>query len=139
MAEDRNEIMKQGRYRDWLKQAVSDLSWGAHSLEGGHYAQTCFIAQQVAEKSLKALAYYRGAELVRGYSALAITRELGINDELERAAMRLDQYYISTRYPDAQPAGAPCELFTREQAEEALGFARAFVQRVEDETAEASG
>lgn len=131
------EIMTHGRYNDWLKQAGSDLAWGRDSLEGGHYAQTCFIAQQVAEKSLKALAFYRGAELVRGHSALAIARELGINAELERAAMRLDQYYISTRYPDAQPAGAPYEYFTREQAEEALSFAAAFVDRVKQETAEA--
>lgn len=125
--------MRSSRHRDWLNQAKSDLAWGRDSLRCGHYAQTCFIAQQVAEKCLKALAFFRGAELVRGHSALAIARELGINGDLETAAMRLDQYYIATRYPDAQPAGAPFEYFTRDQAGEALAFAECFIDRVRRE------
>lgn len=32
----------------------------------------------------------------------------------------LDLYYISGRYPDAFPAGAPFEMITRQQAERAL-------------------
>lgn len=126
--------MNPKRYRDWLRQAESDLAWGRDSLRAGHFAQTCFIAQQVAEKCLKSLAYFRGADLVRGHSVLVIARELDINGELERAAMRLDQYYISSRYPDAQPAGAPFEFFTPDQAREALDFARSFVNRVRKET-----
>lgn len=125
--------MESGRYKDWLKQAMSDMAWGRDSLTGGHYAQTCFIAQQLAQKCLKAMAFYRGAEMVRGHSALAIARELAINGDLETAAMRLDQYYIATRYPDAQPAGAPFEYFTRDQAAEAIAFAALFIDRARNE------
>lgn len=42
------------------------------------------------------------------------------NGELEKLAKELDLFYISGRYPDAFPAGAPFELFTSEQAEGAL-------------------
>lgn len=121
--------MTESRAKDWLAQAENDYQWGCDSCSQGHFAQTCFIAQQVAEKCLKSLAYLWGAELVKGHSVLSITRELKINGELETYAKRLDQYYISTRYPDAQPSGAPYEYFTREQAEEALRFAKAFIEK----------
>ncbi len=42
-------------------------------------------------------------------------------------AKRLDLYYISARYPDAFPSGAPFEYFTRDQAEEAVQYAEALV------------
>jgi len=92
-----------------------------------NYSQACFIAQQVAEKALRAIAYFRGADLVKGHSVYLVCRELGINGELEEQARLLDQFYIPTRYPDAQPAGAPFQYFSREQAERALGFAENFV------------
>jgi len=92
-----------------------------------NYSQACFIAQQVAGKALRAIAYFRGADLVKGHSVYLVCRELGINGELEEQARLLDQFYIPTRYPDAQPVGAPFQYFSREQAERALGFAENFV------------
>jgi len=124
------------RARDWLEQARNDLEWGRASADSDFHSQACFIAQQVAEKALKALAYYRGAELVRGHSVAVVCRELEINGELEKAALRLDQYYIPTRYPDAQPAGAPFRFFSEEQSSEALAFAALFIEKVEAEMGE---
>jgi len=124
------------RARDWLDQAKDDLRWGEASVASGFFAQSCFIAQQVAEKSLKALAYHRGAELIRGHSVLEVCRELEINGTLEEAARQLDQYYIPTRYPDAQPAGAPFEFFSEKQARGALEMARRFVDSVDAEMGE---
>jgi HEPN domain-containing protein len=112
-----------GRARDWLAQAENDYDWAGDSFRQGHHAQTCFVCQQVAEKSLKAVAFLRGYEAVRGHSVAEIAKELGINDEILNAGRRLDQYYVTTRYPDALPSGAPFEFFTAEQAKEALGFA----------------
>jgi len=74
--------------------------------------------------------------LVRGHSVLMVCHELEINGELEEAAQRLDQYYIPTRYPDAQPFGAPFRFFTSAQASEALEFAAQFVKKVESDLAE---
>jgi len=44
-------------------------------------------------------------------------------------------YYISGRYPDAFPAGAPFEMFTGEQAGRALAAARDIITWVEKEIA----
>lgn len=127
------------RAQDWLDKALNDLEWGQASAASGFHSQACFIAQQVAEKALKALAYFRGAELVRGHSVAMVCRELKINGELEEAALRLDQYYIPTRYPDAQPAGAPFRYFSESQSREALAFAERFVEKAQSEMGETAG
>lgn len=112
------------RHNDWLRQAENDLEWGALSFEGGFYAQTCFIAQQAAEKALKAYCFSKGFDIVRTHSLFQIVRGLGENGDLERIAKELDLYYVSGRYPDAFPAGAPFELITEGQAARALQGAR---------------
>ena len=117
---------------DWLRQAENDLLWAHDTLKAERFAQTCFAAQQVAEKALKALTFKKGYTEIRSHSILEITRALKINDDLENMGKRLDQYYISTRYPDAFPAGAPFEFFTEGQAREAVDFAEQFVKRVRE-------
>jgi len=52
----------------WLEQAQVDLQWARHLHAEGAYDLVCFLAQQLAEKSLKALLYTQGAELVIGHS-----------------------------------------------------------------------
>ena len=71
------------RAKDWLKQAHNDLLWGMDTLKAGHFSQVCFVAQQVAEKSLKALALSLGYDSVRSHSLLTITRAMKINGEME--------------------------------------------------------
>jgi HEPN domain-containing protein len=122
------------RWKVWLAQAENDLLWGQDSHERGYYAQTCFIAQQVAEKALKCLAYFRGAELVKSHSCRELAQSLAINGELAEELKEIDQYYISSRYPDALPGGAPFETFTARQAQSALDTARAVIDRVKRET-----
>ena len=121
------------RSGDWLRQAENELSWARDSIKGGYWAQTCFAAQQVAEKALKAMALERGASEVRSHSVAKIAQALQIDGEIERMARRLDIYYISARYPDAFAEGAPFEYFDAEQAREAVEFAQAFVDRARAE------
>lgn len=112
--------MSRNRVSDWKKQAENDLQWARYSFEGGFYAQTCFVAQQAAEKMVKAYCFYKGYDVIRTHSLFQIVRSLKENGVLEKNAKELDLYYISGRYPDAFPAGAPFELITKEQAERAL-------------------
>lgn len=113
------------RYLSWLKQAEKDIEWAKDSLEHGHFAQSCFIAQQIGEKTLKALAYFKGHEIVKSHSIVKIAQELKINGEIANAGQRLDLYYISARYPDAVPdSGIPSDYFNHEQAKEALDYAK---------------
>ena len=120
------------RYVDWLRQAENDLEWARHSLAGGFFAQTCFIAQQAGEKALKALCFFRGYDVVRTHSLFQIVRSLGEDGELERCARELDLYYVSGRYPDAFPGGAPFEILTAEQARSTLAAADSIAALVRD-------
>ena len=122
---------------DWFRQAKNDLLWTHDTIEAGRFSQACFAAQQAGEKALKALAFKRGYTEIRSHSLMEIARELKINGEIQTCAKRLDLYYISARYPDAFPAGAPFEYFTVEQAREAAGFAETIIELVGREFPEA--
>ena len=41
----------------WLEQAQADWGWTQHLFAQGAYYLVCFLAQQVAEKALKAFLY----------------------------------------------------------------------------------
>ena len=123
------------RYADWLKQARNDIEWAAHSLAGGFFAQTCFSAQQAAEKALKSLCFFKGFDIIRTHSLFQIVTALQPDTVIENYAKELDLYYIAGRYPDAFPAGAPFEMLTREQAQRALATARDIIAWVEKELA----
>ena len=121
------------RARDWLAQAQDDLRWADNSFQGGFYAQTCFVCQQAAEKALKSMLFARGATAVLSHSLVRLCKQLRINAKLRDAARVLDQYYVSGRYPDAFPEGAPFEFLTKEQAKLARAQARLFVNRAQRE------
>jgi len=118
------------RYLDWFRQAENDLEWAECSLSGGFFAQTCFVAQQAGEKALKAFCFFKGYDVIRTHSLFQIIQTLEENGILEKCAKELDLYYISGRYPDAFPGGAPFEILTDEQAERALSAAREIVQLI---------
>lgn len=65
-----------------------------------------------------------GAETVLGHSVAGLCQEVArLAPEAEGrcgAWAALDQYYIPTRYPDALPGGIPSDVFTPEQAAEAI-------------------
>ena len=127
--------MKRGDARSeaerWLAQAENDLAFAEHGLELGFFAQTCFLAQQVAEKAAKAVHYARGARVVMGHSVDGLLEALEAGApgvaELRDGAKELDQHYVPTRYPNGLPGNVPFRAYTGEQARRALGYARAIV------------
>jgi HEPN domain-containing protein len=117
----------------WLAQARSELAFARVGLREGFYAQACFHCQQSAEMALKALHYLAGARLVIGHSLVELLAPLAAQDpslaSLRPAAARLDQLYIPTRYPNGLPGGVPAEVFSGEQAAEAIAQAAQFIER----------
>ena len=110
----------------WLLHAERDLGFGRLGLEmGGFYAQVCFMAQQSAEKALKALLYLRGVRLFQEQSiSELLLRAADGHPGLSRyqdMARRLDEYYQISRYLGAQGVGASYELVDEAQAKEAVG------------------
>jgi len=115
----------------WLRQADNDLEFARLALREGFFHQVCFIAQQAAEKAVKAVAYAAGERVVLGHSIVELLERLDLDvrpiDELREAAGRLDQYYVATRYPNGLPGGVPFEAFGARQAEDAARDAERFV------------
>jgi HEPN domain-containing protein len=110
--------------RRWLRQARHDRDAARLNAAQGFPEVACFLAQQSAEKALKAFLYARGQGPVLGHSTLALCGEAaaleGSFGALADRCRRLDQLYIPTRYPNGLPAGIPHDFFTREQADGAL-------------------
>ncbi len=118
----------------WLEQAEADREGARLLLEGGSYHLACFIAQQVAEKALKAFLYSQGEELVIGHSVEALCRWAARYDP-EFEALRgevapLDGYSLPTRYPNSVPDSIPARIYNRAMAVEALRMADAVLTHV---------
>ena len=118
--------------RRWLSQAENDLGAARLMADGGFHAQACFMSHQVAEKALKALAYYRGDRYVTGHSLLELLHEIISTypdmSQFESLMGTLNQFYVPTRYPDALPGGTPFETYNQRQAQESVDDASRLVE-----------
>jgi HEPN domain-containing protein len=105
----------------WLLQAENDFEYTKIGLREGFYAQVCFQCQQVCEKALKSIHYGElKKRIVFGHSLLELARELTLEIHLVDELAVLDQYYVSTRYPNGLPGALPYEVYTKKQAENAV-------------------
>jgi len=129
----------------WLRQAQEDLRWTRHLADEGAYHLACFLAQQVAEKALKAFLYAQGEEVVLGHSVERLCRAAAAFDPVfgdrARSWSLLDGYYIPTRYPNGLPDGIPSDVYTKQAARDAVALAEDVVGFVAGrlDGAEASG
>ena len=110
-----------------LKSAGDDIEVSAH---------VCFLACQVAEKSLKAGMYqmFGLGERNHNFVDYAITLDQETkqqNQGLHDLSRSLVNYYTSTRYPDYySPQAAPSGKFSKEQAEKAEINARQIFDKI---------
>jgi HEPN domain-containing protein len=108
----------------WLKQAVHDRAAARLNRDHGFHEHACFLAQQSAEKSLKAFLYSHGEGPVLGHSTLSLTLECAAIEAafnvLQDGCRRLDQLYIPTRYPNGLPDNIPHDFYTQTLADQAL-------------------
>jgi len=123
--------------RRWLRQAEEDLDAARQSADllGKHYL-ACFLAQQAAEKALKAIFFARGAVAVRGHSVAELCTAAEPFDP-PLAAMRprlakLDRYYIPTRYPNGLSGGHPFEAFDARDSADAVALAAEAIDAARD-------
>ncbi|MDK2990022.1 MAG: hypothetical protein PWR16_1551 [Methanoculleus sp.] len=119
----------------WLKQAERDLDDARYAFSGERYNLTCFLAQQAAEKAIKAYLYLSGEERVLGHSvADLLNRATSLNSAFGTVsrARTLDLYYIPTRYPNGIPGGLPYEAFDLEEGEKALALAAPVIDLVKE-------
>jgi len=120
--------------RRWLLQGEQDLNDAEFNLSGKRYNVACFLAQQSAEKALKAYLFSKGAEEVWGHSVAELCKDAQTFDpefgQLETVAAPLDKYYIPTRYPNALPGGIPSKAFDENDAKRAIRLAKEVIDFV---------
>jgi HEPN domain-containing protein len=119
------------RSGDWIRQAARDLESARSQKEAGFHEWACFIAQQAAEKALKALYQYLGAE-AWGHSLLELLRGLEekvpLPPGLREQALLLDRLYVPTRYPNGWAEGIPADYITEGDATDAISSAQEIVR-----------
>ena len=117
----------QGEAARWLAQAEYDLRAAQSNAEHQLYSYACFIAQQSAEKALKAFLYAQGEREVLGHAVGDLSKRAATFKKdfaaITRQAQKLDRFYIPTRYPNGLPGGIPAESYDKEDADLALELA----------------
>jgi HEPN domain-containing protein len=119
------------RAEDWFRQAVRDLGHARDSLERGTFEWAAFAAQQAAEKAVKALYQHLAAE-ARGHSVThllsALPPSAAASEALLDLGRELDRHYITPRYPNTYPEGAPMDFYTRADAGRAIAAAERIIE-----------
>jgi len=128
------KLYNQNDVLGWLKQAGDDWRWAKASFREKEYKGACFVAHQLAEKSLKALIFaqtskFAPADLKKLHTHDLFSLAKQVEDRssklplvIRQACQRLNDYYMATRYPDVHEAVGE---YTRELASEALKSALA--------------
>ena len=116
------------RFKDWIRQAESDLEHAGKSAKMRDFNWSCFASQQAAEKALKALYDYLGGE-GWGHTIVKLLKDLPpekikVSEDLPGKAVYLDKLYILTRYPNGFDSGASVDFYTEREAEEAIKNAK---------------
>lgn len=119
------------RSADWMRQAESDLRHARHARDDADYDWAAFASHQSAEKAIKALfqklnrdAWGHTLSLLLG----SLPDEARPGRELVDRAKRLDKHYIPTRYPNGFERGAPTDLYTLAEAEQAIADSEAILE-----------
>ena len=118
--------------RDWLEYARRDLDAAEKNAEVGISYVAVVLAQQAAEKALKALLVERtGEPPPRTHSLEALAAQLRLSDEAPDGTVDLTRYYTTARYPDGSSESGE-EDVSQATAEWAIGVARGILELVEE-------
>lgn len=108
----------------WFVFADEDWLMAKRAMESGIWNQVCFHAHQCVEKLLKGISSESKKRIIKTHSlpellntAVAFRPEL---KEVEDDCIKLDRYYIPTRYPDALPGTLPDGLPNKSDALNAM-------------------
>lgn len=113
------------RFGEWEHYALEDEQMVEIAIkENGPFSQICLHSQQMAEKYLKGFLAYHKEPLEKIHQLdmlISLCKKYdNLFYEIEEDAFKLNEYYITARYP----ADIPLESFTRNMAEEACKSAK---------------
>jgi HEPN domain-containing protein len=121
-------------YNRWLKQAKHDLKTAKSTTREKAHDWACFLCQQTAEKALKAYLYLRGHRAVLGHSIMMLLQRCAAHDPSFQSinnAKRLDEVYITSRYPSGLQEGTPEEFYQESDSKECIKLAENTIRTVE--------
>lgn len=121
-------------YNRWLKQAKHDLKTAKSTAREEAHDWACFLSQQAAEKALKAYLYLMGQRAVLGHSVMMLLQRCAAHNPSFREvndAKRLDEVYITSRYPNGLQEGTPAEFYKESDAKECIKLAEKTIRTVE--------
>lgn len=119
----------------WLRFAREDLRMAELAFEDGIHNQVCFHAHQAVEKTLKGCLEAQGQAPPRTHKRADLIRLVrgSMLTDLEPQLLKMDRFYIPTRYPDALPGMLPEGWPGEGDAREALELAREMLRRITEE------
>lgn len=125
--------------KEWLFFAEEDLKLAQIAFDGNIYHGTCFHAQQVVEKAIKAYLSSKGHRIPKIHSLTGLLdSDEKIKEEFKELIEEiefLDQFYIPTRYPDAFPGSLLEGLPNQKDGEKALENAEKILNFVKNSIA----
>lgn len=117
----------------WMKQAEYDLQTASILQDAGRFDSACFMAEQSAQKALKAFLLSQSRKAVLKHSIAALCKIAaeydGTFNKLLPKVKDLSRFYVETRYPDVLGV-APMDFFDFSDAERALSMAEEVIQTV---------
>lgn len=129
-------MLDEEEFKKWVESASKTLESARVDHAHCFYSWSCFKAHQADEKAIKALLRGLGRPRV-GYSLPVLLSELRdvvgeVPENIVESCMRLNKYYIPTRYPDVWSEGIPEEQYSEKESLEAVGMAEEVVKRVRE-------
>ena len=107
-------------------QGRRDLESARAQRENGFHEWACFIAQQSAEKAVKAVLQRWGAE-AWGHSLMGLLKAVAdratVPDTVLQAGKLLDRYYVPARYPSGYANGTPADYIQEKDADDTIAGA----------------
>ena len=120
----------------WLRQAERDLESAESNYRTQVWYVCAFLAQQAAEKALKALIVHQtGQEPPRLHSIQRLADIAGVRQEMSKEILALDDVYVASRYPVAAGTRLPYEVIDEPGAGAMLKLARGILTFVQERTA----
>lgn len=108
----------------WWRQSEADLAAGRDSFTAGHWYNASWLAQQAAEKALKAVYIERFGDLPpRSHDLERLGRLLAVPQTVDTDLTLLNPAFDLVRYPDSVGGRAPVDVVTETLARDHLDAA----------------
>jgi len=127
-------VFDEEEFNRWFNSALKTLESARVDHAHRFYNWACFKAHQAAEKAIKAFLWGLGKPQT-GHSLPVLISKLrevlgNIPENVVEFCMRLNKYYIPTRYPDVWSEGIPEEQYTEKESSEAINMAEGVLRWV---------